>query len=281
MTSIQLIVTGVMEMDCLHTAMKRLYPTDGRGEPVDWLKPEKTSGFTSSRVRSFRPTRPPRAGQSAKLSDIEEMAELALLFALEPCDLVLVVEDLELANERQSKKVADAFASALAHRAQLMPAPQLLSKISFHLFGFMPENYFIGDLDFWRTNAIGKRPLWHPSDLEDTVYVPFGSMMPPAAGNRTLQSALRHAKTVIKNCFWDEHQTVYTETGHGAAALKSLNWPALRTETDTDLPLISALFTDLDDFLGVNNHPFPNHLPSSATWRRKPAGTAPCTIRNI
>jgi hypothetical protein len=102
---VQLIVTGEMERCALHTSLRAMFPG------AEFLLPHKADSFTSSRLTSA-PLPPPRLGLPTK-PVVNKLAN-TLISYIEPgsqragyVDLVLVVDDLELANHDQPGVVAE------------------------------------------------------------------------------------------------------------------------------------------------------------------------------
>lgn len=110
MARIKLIVTGDVERLALHESIKRLFgtyrqnPAGGLQEEVLWDEPRMVKSVTSYRLK--------KGGVPSK-----QMTDLALAMLDEaligkegkPADLVVVVDDVELANIGQEDVVAEHF----------------------------------------------------------------------------------------------------------------------------------------------------------------------------
>ena len=150
MSRVQLIVTGDMELAALGASLRHAFPE----LELEFLKPQKVQDFTSNRLW-------PHPGHTPGLKRRAQHMAQAIISAFEPGqflnitpDLVLAVDDLELANMDQPEVVTRYFAREIEltlKDRKLLPADEsrvrehLRRRASFHLFVPMPEAYFYAE----------------------------------------------------------------------------------------------------------------------------------------
>jgi len=152
---VSLITTGHMEMRALPNALKALFPDhEFIAEQLESNKP--FSGFTSERVRALSPADPP--GKAAKLVRSALGTVVAEDERTQPCDLAVILEDLEVANRGNEavliEHVRQSALRVLDEQWPNQPRPlagrefvrrRLREHVSFHLAVPMPESWFFGD----------------------------------------------------------------------------------------------------------------------------------------
>lgn len=190
-------------------------------------------------------------------------------------DVVVVLDDLELANQHQPGRVTRVFRRAVERhlaglhaRARRQTETALRERVSFHLIVPMIEAWFFGDPQALRAAGVpaGVEPFLDGSSLEDFLtirdiqYVGAREEHCPcwiARGKRKKDQPKwlgdqreRHPKGYLqwlchdggaKNC------TSYDESGKGADALKALDLNVVRT--NPGLHYLGALLEDLADAL--------------------------------
>jgi hypothetical protein len=99
MANVQLMVTGNLESLALHKALGRVKVFSQAN--IQFLAPKKYNSFTSSDPKPKR--------------DIDELAAalVAEIHVSQPPDMVIVIDDLELANLHQPEVVASRFHEAV------------------------------------------------------------------------------------------------------------------------------------------------------------------------
>lgn len=204
----------------------------------------------------------------------------------ESYELVLVVDDLELANQGQPEVVVDVLRDALEQSISRTIAAEglgtaaenrlrtrLRGHASFHLLDPMPEAYFFDDAQ--ALSPLGLTPAavvlrppygtpgWNAEDFQadDPAFAPevAASNAAMAAAGRAWWREERHPKRYLQHLM---RPRTYFETEHGVAALAGLPvnaWPRQRT-----CPLLSSLLADIADAVGA---PSPAAwVPASSTW---------------
>lgn len=261
MKRVQLIVTGDLERVALHRSLKRFFPD------ADFLTPFKQDGFTSARIgpTAIRALAAPVKPTVRKLAD-------ALIAEVEPRrrrhevpDLVVVVEDLELANAAQPQAVTEFFVTAAGAEMQAREwgsmasrtraARLLADRCSFHLLAPMTEAYFYGEPEAL-ARAESKRPSrFSPAaDVEGfTVEDPAYEALPDPPWKRLDRA--RHPKRYLDFLSSDITEKSplpgrYRETNQGKLALDSLAWDRVLADTG-HAPFARSLFEDIADALGV------------------------------
>lgn len=242
MCKVGLILTGDAEFLALRKLLARYFP-QASFQNVGARKHNAFTTYTLPRLRE--PARDRDPGTLEKL-----VAELAS--AIDPgrsgdaqrFDLVLVVEDLELANRTQPEVVTRHFSEALAEHLegawQSLPrrqqaAERLREKGSFHLFAPMLESCFYGDGQALATSGcIPGRPLRFDAtarDAEDFLVddPAYTAVPPPPSGTkdwrRNPKERAFHPKRYLEYLADPnlDGRTRYLETRNGADALAALD----------------------------------------------------------
>jgi hypothetical protein len=262
---IKLIVTGDLEEEALRESLRRYFPTQRNGQDVVWDTPRKLDGATSHKLaRGGEPKRPMLALAQAMLDEVSVGKKG------QPADLVVVVDDVELANEGQEDVVTQCFLSALerklienlkAHPARTEDRYRnlLREKCSFHLLKPMIETYLFGDEKALAIAGVPtcEKPILVGDDVEyfetdDPQWLPFCREANEARKYKTPWWAHeRHPKHYLAHLAW-RARVLYEETRQGKEALTSLRWsqvPKLPGHTS----VIRALFEDIADWFCVSN----------------------------
>lgn len=273
MSRVQLVVTGDMEWVALEDSLRHAFSK----VELDFLPTLKVQDFTSSRLGSH-PGRVP--GQKTRA---QQMAT-AIVSALAPGqflnsipDLVLAVDDLELANVDQPHVVTEYLAREIEFTIKDRPLLRsdetrvrelLRHRASFHLFVPMPEAYFYAEPDaLVRAGATAKSRFnvtqrdTETFEVEDPSYRGWLEKRAPKA-----VEPHRHPKQYLRY-LCDPAASIeraYRETKEGASALKKLSWPTVTARADRET-YARALLEDFADGLGT-------------TWQ-SPGPVAPLTAR--
>jgi len=272
MTRVALIVTGRLEELALADSLNRVFPD------TTFYVEKKLDCFTSSRVRDLGATRTP--------SLADKLAQ-SLVATVDPgrdghpADLVLVVEDLEVANLDQPDVVVDVLRNAVARHIDAHWPSQarrerahrrLRERASFHLLCPMTEAYFFGDRATLAAAGVTAQPRLEPDvDLESFSVVDTTYLSEPR-GTKTwaTENRRRHPKHYLQFLLEPD---AYAETEHGRRALDQLDWSALVAAHASHLSFARSMLADLADALGLPAARFmgPRH-PATAR--------APSILRN-
>lgn len=292
---VKLVVTGDLERKALGPSLRRYFKESDAGEEVEFPTPRKVHGIT---------TRPLPANGDAVPRVIDGLARAMIAEIWEgadgkPADLVIAIDDLELANRVQPERVAswvrrgiarelDRRATVLGSRSEAALRNRVRERCSFHLLAPMVEAYFFAERSAWRRAGVASDcmpRLVRPHDVEDfeTDDPPFLAIARVenerrlALGHHWWQHE-RHPKHYLEHlCGRDG--TIYQETVAGAAALAELRWCSLTTD-GAALPFARALFQDLSDFLGVDN-PMGACTQEVATYPTRATRRAELILRNL
>lgn len=269
---IKLIVTGDCEKKSLHTSLAKAFPsTTQDGDEVVWDVPRRSNGATSSRIRAgAEPSRPMVDLVDAMFAEVLSPKYIDGVIP----DLILVVDDVELANVGQETLIVDSFLLAVKNKLQRLqgelPAAQfqkvenrLKERCAFHLLKPMIESYFFADLATLEVCGVPLTSdpcLQHPTDVE--------SFDASADANQKWKSACSEEdeKKRRENITWwrtelhpkrylDHYLTIngakaYQETILGAKMVEATDWRSI-AKKETDAPVISSLLTDILDWYGI------------------------------
>lgn len=287
---IKLIVTGDLERTSIVASLQRHFPQSDNGSPIDWLTPRKIHCTTSNPLQSGKP---PSSAMKTLANALIAEAEFGENGS--PADLVVAVDDLELANQGQPDVVIDHLKRAVeeqinAHadyRRKDRLRTTLREKCSFHFFAPMVESYFFGD----RTAlaSLGIKPqrslyLQDPDDVENFETADPAWLRTCAEENQRKTAGgwawwkhERHPKHYLE-FLTDENEHTYQETVNGATAFKALNWATI-TAKRTATKFVRSLFEDLADALAIPN-PFPGDT-AQETWPSRSIDRQTLLLRNL
>jgi hypothetical protein len=288
---IKLIVTGDMEQGAIVPSLKRIFHDGTGGLSVEYLRPRQVMSFTSTPLRSPIPRE-----IKPRLSVIK-LARAVIDEALDGADLVIALDDLELANAEQPHIVVEWVrravqddierrASSLGSASERQLRESIQSRCSFHLFVPMTEAYFFGgDRDPIERIAPGSRPRLVRSDVEDFETDDPGYAQAVACENER-RWALghrwwhheRHPKHYLEHLAW-KSGTEYHETTNGQDALKEIDWKRVPPDGNS-VRFLRSLFRDLADFFGVESPLGPGE-PSPHTYPDRTADRGALVLRNI
>jgi hypothetical protein len=282
MNRVQLVVTGDMELFALAASLRHAFPE----HELEFLPTQKVQDFTSNRL-GCHPGRVP--GQKTRA---QAMAQ-AIVSAFAPGrflnaipDLVLAVDDLELANVDQPHVVTAYLAREIEltlKDRKFLPADEtrvrehLRHRASFHLFVPMPEAYFYAE-PAALTRAGAKAASQFDVALHDTE----GFVVDDPAYRQWLEkrapNALephRHPKQYIRY-LCDPNASVeraYRETKEGALALEGLAWSEVTARAERE-HYARAMLEDFADGIGAN---WPSPGPVAPLTARRNGGL----LRNL
>lgn len=259
MTTIGLITTGRCEHRALAASLQRAFA----GCDVEFrsLYASPVDSLTSGHVPY-----PPRPSRAPTLAD-KLMSRVAaeINTRREGCDLVYVIDDLELANvetpQNVTSSVRDAALRALGSTPTHVALERFRDRCSFHLLCPMLEAYFFGEPAALERAGSTRRPILDPTrHLEDfqSDDEPFLAYTDVTDHPWRRPDRRRHPKRYLGFLVdpTDEERTVYKESVGGCRALATLDWAQVFRHAPPGLPFAHALFEDLADALGVPN-PFP------------------------
>lgn len=313
-----MIPTGLAEWGGLAGAFSRLFP----GNAFEVLPSEQEmdadrdryplDGFTSNPLREHHEQSPPESAMEL-VSRAAGVAVGAGRARSPRADLVVILDDLELANAQQPARVIAVMRAAvtkhlggLDSRFQASTATALRERVSFHLAAPMVESWFFGDpagLDRacasarHTTNANRFDDLSDPEDF--TVHDPDYAAATEAAcpewvrrGRKKDQRPRwlspgvqrdRHPKAYLQWLCLDGTSpkgTGYKESVHGVAALRALDWSGLLARDASHLAYLRSLIADVADVVG--------QPPATGVQTGKPAaltshqtGTTGRVLRNL
>lgn len=288
---IKLIVTGDMEQSAIAPSLKRVFPDGTGGLSVEYLRPRQVKGFTSNPLRN--PV--PRAIELR--SKVIKLARATVDEALDGADLVIALDDLELANAHQPHVVVEWVrravqddlerrASTLGSASEKRLRESIRSRCSFHLLVPMTEAYFFGgDRNPIDRIAPGCRPRLVRPDVEDFETDDPGHAETVARENARLWALghrwwhhERHPKHYLEHLAW-KSGTEYHETTSGSDALKEIDWKRVPPD-ENSVRFLRSLFRDLADFFGVES-PLEPGEPSPYTYPGRDVDRRSLVLRNI
>ncbi|MGM0575152.1 MAG: hypothetical protein ACQEXJ_05415 [Myxococcota bacterium] len=291
---IRFIVTGDVERAALVPSIKRLFTLVAPETEPEWLPPQKVPATTTSRLRhSTPPSAPMRRLAKAMIMEASEGEDGT------PADLVVAVDDLELANFDQPDVVCEHLRQAiddeigerqLSMRAEQRLRDRLKERCSFHLLAPMVEAYFFGEHD--ALVRAGCAPSVQPhlrnaNDVEsffstDTDWLPVcqARNQHQAAAGFPWWEEERHAKHYLEYLV-DREGGDYDEMVGGRRALEDLDWQAVGQATGS-VALVRAMMEDIADTFAP---PLPNPIgagtPSRVTYPSRQVRRRDLRLRNL
>ena len=274
---VALLPTGRTEWHGLPVALQRLFPAHEfyalPEAAVVHSKNGPFNGFTTATLTEQHEREHPVS--VTKLVGLAAREALGDGHGREAAEVVVVLDDLELANRHQPDRVVRVFRRAVERHLEGLQgrykrtATVLQERVSFHLIAPMIEAWFFGDPQALRVAGVpaGVAPNLTSTDLEDfhTIDDPYlraGEGDCPywvARGGKTKDRPKwlgaereRHPKGYLqwlcrdgdaKNC------TSYDESRGGAEALRRLDWQVLLG--NPGLHYLGALLEDLAHALGA------------------------------
>jgi hypothetical protein len=273
-----LIPTGKMERKALAASLLNIFPdVEFECEPPDGTPDSLLpNSFTSSTL--------PSKVHSAAEQNVDKLVRW-LVATVEPGRkgrskpaLVILVEDLELANVTQPEVVQRELSAAIQRHIERLRAdprrvldPDLVAqalreRASFHLMVPMTESYFFGDpmALAQATPRAGDARLMPGADVEafqvtDPAFLlplPPGAACPHSADNHCPwdgEDRSRHPKKYVQYLNRSEQEpfcTNYKETQQGVAGLRALRWKTVLTEPNA-APYARVLIEDIAQAIDV------------------------------
>jgi len=290
---IKLVVTGDMEKAVLAQSLARVLLSDPPADDVELAMPRKVHPTTSARLCPVDDGRIPSTINGMVRAMVAEIVEGS---DGSPSDLVVGVDDLELANLDQPEVVIGWLRRAVEEevderypsaRAADRLRERLRERCSFHFFKPMAEAYFYGESSAMR--RAGVRPDITPRRMGRDVEE-FETDDPEFLQHAGEESE-RHA--ALGHHWWciDKHpkryleflcqQTggIYSEMSGGKEALGELDWITVAMEPGT-VAYARALFEDIADFLNIDN-PLPPGPLSPITYPDRSMDRSRLTLRNL
>lgn len=298
MTTIALIVTGILELDGMGASLKTLFPGVT-------FRVEKVHSITSTKVSS------PPAGNSLmqgkpawNLVDrlLREVTK-SRVPGEEPADFAIAIDDVELCNlpphgdpshiitlvRRTVYNFLEAQFPNQAARER--HARRFREQCSFHLLSPMIESYFFGEPAALRRAGVpeGTMPRLRAGDLEQFLADDPRYSSPASAAWRTRRDQRTRATPSLNP---DQHPKDYLDFLRdptnvperdaeriSLAALTSLAWPTL-TMNPAELPFLRSLLADIAEAAGTPS-PLGDGPPSSITWFDPKERGRAATLRNL
>ncbi|MFO8070612.1 MAG: hypothetical protein R6V85_01945 [Polyangia bacterium] len=293
---IRLITTGYLERSAIVDSLCRFFPSETEGGSVDFIQPMKTHGMTTNPVRATGS--PP--------STFSKMARALAAEALEGSepdgrgtDLVVAVDDLELANLARPEIVVSCLRTAvekeLSKRARALGSSRedlmretIRKRCSFHLFSPMVEAYFFGGDRRALTRAgvaedksprLEKRDVeqFETADEEYSRFVADYNERQRTLGNDWWRGE-RHPKRYLEYLV-SLSGSSYRETEQGSAALAGLDWPRV-PPCEKSVRFLRSFFQDLADFFEVPN-PLGRGETSALTYPDRSRNRDELLLRNM
>ena len=287
MQSVQLIVTGSMERIALHKSLNNVF------KDLEFWEPIFSECFTSNPITSSAP--PP---QEDLLRTVDKLVN-ALFANIETGrhrdipDMVILLDDLELANLNQPQVVIEYFLQAVRFKLRQIEQnsnrrtyeqfeKRLQENCSFHLFVPMTEAYFFGEgqtaLD--RAGArINSTVSGQDIDVEDflvTEHIHNGvDYLNASKGSafwaKNETDRAQHPKRYLDflcSLETELNEFRYKETAGGVEALNDLSWLIVLSESDR-VKYLRSLFEDIADRFALPE-PFPgDHAPLTRCTNRR------------
>ncbi len=289
---IAFLPTGRTEWHGLPRAFGRLFPghqfevVPSAIEVADHDGRYPLDGFTSCRLTAAHMTKPPEAATL-----LVERAAMVLMDR-DPPDLLVILDDLELANRDQPEQVVAVFRAAVERHVmdpdlrRRRSRARLADRASFHLIAPMVEAWFFGDPAALATAGVAEpHHLLADRSLEQFATGDIGYLAatetdcPRWLAKR--QRAQRpkwlggdrmfHPKGYVQWLTRDPAArtcTRYNESGNGAEALASIDWTALQAQPEMNF--LNALCEDVAYELRVPYRPPANVAPVVTSLVRRP-----------
>ena len=188
-----------------------------------------------------------------------------------PADLVVVLDDVELANLGQESIVIEHFRAAVNVELSAKASSQatrdrynliVRQKCSYHLLRPMVEAYLFGDVAALANAGVSVAVaplLLHPTDVEafeavDSLWTPDCVLrnQNQTRNGRPWWRHEKHPKCYLEHLIGRSNNNTYDETVQGALALQNLAWGSV-PKVPADVSFVRALFEDLADWFGTPN----------------------------
>lgn len=295
---VKLVVTGDVEKLALKKSLERYFQETSSGARVEFLPPRKVHGITTYPLKPLPPDE-----ESSIPRDVEAMARAVVAEVCEgadgkPADLVVAIDDLEIANHFEPHRVTSwvrrGMEREIARRSQVAGwgfAEKLRRRVrercSFHLLVPMIEAYFFAEeaalqrigVSSEHPPRLTRRDVEH-FETDDPMFLPIAQQKnaQQRANGYTWWCHERHPKHYLEHLCNRSGRT-YGETSQGRDALAELGWPSLPAD-ELALAFARALFEDIADFCGIDNPMGPGQL-ASATYPAKTTRVSQLLLRNL
>ena len=294
---VKLVVTGDLEKSALAKSLARYFREDANGAKIEFLGPRKIQGVTTN------PLAPVPAQGIHTPTSIRALAK-ALIAEVwpgangKPADLVVAIDDLELANQafpervtrwvrRGVKREVERRAADLGIRSTDELQRRIRERCSFHMLAPMVEAYFFGDDGALRCTGVShevearvRRPDVEDFETDDPHYLPYALAQNERRHARgyTWWRHERHPKHYLEHLCARSGRS-YGETIEGKRALEELRWGSIPAD-ERSLAFARALFQDLADAFGVDNPMGAGEL-APATYPAKTVRRSRLLLRNL
>ena len=172
---VKFIVTGDLEKKSIVPSVQRMFGLPATGGLVEFVPPRKVDGCTTAPLPPFPEGSIPTPIQRLATALV---AEVDVGASGQPADLVVGIDDLELANRSNPRTVLDWLRSAVDHEIlrlrSSLPAQTRLrdlvrEKCSFHFLVPMVEAYFFPDRSALAASGVAStvNPQLANPDAED------------------------------------------------------------------------------------------------------------------
>lgn len=311
---VAILATGRTEWYGLADSLKTLfpdhdfYPLPTAAEVRSGQDKFPLDGFTSTTLRADHVNAPPEAARAL----VERAAQEALGDRVaSPADLVLIIDDLELANINQPDRVLQVFRAAIVQHLDKVHTESnqriadrtrdvLRERVSFHLLVPMVEALFFADPDALRSVGAAAAATASFKDApekfatNDPAYLAADETACPCWLKK--KERKRRPKWLSPECPRGSHPkgylqwlcldpdakncTSYDETRAGAQALAQLRWDRLLQRPADQTRYLRALLDDLSDALGDPAlASVPIEVDGSVGTRRR--SDPRCVLRNL
>lgn len=242
------------------------------------FRTEFTDGFTSARLLEHFEKAPSNAARlAARL--VAAVDPGARIKGQQKADFAIAIEDIELANQDQAKRITEVFSNAVkAHVESVWPSrdrqhtafARIKEKASFHLLSPMLESYFFTDSQSIESMDLDPKIVKKDSaDAEqfrtdqEEYLSSVDHLEPPFTGWTSQKWFGSHPKHFINYHFdtpaeYDPNNNLYRETSHGAEALRKLRTDSVFVDNQY-CTFLRSLINDLsfaldfDPVSGVEN----------------------------
>lgn len=304
-----------MELAALPVALSRLFPgQEFYAVPKNPTAGDPFDGFTTSDVRTLRA--PPGAPTLASKLVRQMASEIDPGRRGVAADLVVVLDDVELANAPHPDAIVDRFRDEVhAHVARFAThgrhdktARLLRERASFHLQRVMVESWLFADPRGPANAGVpaDRLPAQHDASVDPEAFTTAHEeylghdecacaawhaltgerrkRQRPAWGAKSREERGAHPKAYLswlcRDLTAQKKCTRYAETGGGAEALKALDWAAVLADGKR-CTFLRALVDDLAD--GLRTAPSVGPLPPNPgpAPTRHDTPRAERTLRNI
>jgi hypothetical protein len=295
MFRVRLVVTGDVETRALGPSLQRALRTVGAVD-VEFITPAfKVDGG----ALTCNPLADPANLALPVPSAARRMANALLTETLvsrrrsEPLpDLVIGVDDLELANAHQPAVVAGWVRRAIReaierHRYPAQAREALRERCSFHLLVPLVEAYFFGEEAALARAGVGAHVPVHrlgtnveDFETDDPAFLPLAAAQnaQQAANNYGWWREERHPKRYL-SFLVGRSGGLYDETVGGRAALETLDWGAVGADRQA-VRFARSLFEDISAALEVAN-PLGAGATADCTYPSRAVRPETLTLRNL